>query len=132
MPLFNPCMRFEFFLDQMTLKSGKEYSLGFYTESASPPIYLHLIFPILQFEMSSWIFFQFWTGFFACEIQVWNIKLAKSKILVRIVKNVISKWTKMDYLMFSSFWFIAVTEVNPPDRKLVMYNSVNCRKGVNS
>ena len=23
-----------------------------------PPIYLHLIFPILQFEISSWIFFQ--------------------------------------------------------------------------
>ena len=24
-----------------------------------PPLYLHLIFPILQFEISSWIFFQF-------------------------------------------------------------------------
>ena len=31
---------------------------------AFPPIYLHLIFPILQFEISSWIFFQVWTGFF--------------------------------------------------------------------
>ena len=92
----------------------------------------HLIFPILQFEISSWIFFQVWTGFFTCKIQVWNIKLAKSKIPVRVVKNVISKWTKMDFPRFLSFWFIAVAVVNPPDQKLVMYTSVNCRKGVTS
>ena len=33
---------------------------------AYPPIYLHLIFEILQFEISSlmnWIFFLVWTGF---------------------------------------------------------------------
>ena len=96
------------------------------------PIYLRLIFPILQSGISSWIFFQVWTAFFVCKIQVWIIKLAKSKIPVRVVKNVISKWKKMDFLRFLSFWFIAVAVVNPPDQKLVMYISVDCRKGVNS
>ena len=61
-----------------------------------------------------------------------KFKLAKSKIPFRVVKNVISKWTKMNFPRFLSFWFIAVAVVNPPDRKLVMYISVNCRKGVNS
>jgi hypothetical protein len=36
----------------------------------------------------------------------------------------------MYFQMFLSFRFIAVAVVNPPDRKLVMYISVNCRKGV--
>jgi hypothetical protein len=31
-----------------------------------------------------------------------------------------------------SFCYIAVAVVNSPDQKLVMYISVNCRKGVNS
>ena len=49
-----------------------------------PPIYLHLIFPILQFEISNWMFFQVWTEFFACKVQVWNIKSAKSKRLLNV------------------------------------------------
>ena len=68
----------------------------------------------------------------ACKIQVWNIKLAKSKIPVRVVKNVISKWTKMEFPRFPFLWFTAVNVVNPPDQKLVMYISVNCKKGINS
>ena len=45
-----------------------------WTFTTIPPIYLHWVFPILQFEISSlinWIFSPFW-----------NIKLAKSKIPV--------------------------------------------------
>ena len=57
--------------------------------------------------------------------------LAKSKIPVRIVKNVISKWTKMEFPRFLSLWFTAVAVVNPPDQKLVIYTSLKCRKGVN-
>ena len=33
---------------------------------------------------------------------------------------------------FHLFGFTSVAVVNPPDWKLVMYISVNCRKGVNS
>ena len=43
---------------------------------------------------------------------------AKSKIPVRLVKNVISKWRNMNFPGFLSFWFKAVTVLNPPDQKL--------------
>ena len=66
------------------------------------------------------------------KIPVWNIKLAKSKIPVRVVKNVISKWTKIWFPRFQFLWFTAVGVVNPPDQKLIMYISVNCKKGMNS
>ena len=97
-----------------------------------PPIYLH------------WDFMKFWLSpvwniqldFFPSlnweKIPVWNTKLAKSKIPVRVVKNVISKWTKMEFPRFPFLWFTAVGVVNPPDQKLVMYISVNCKKGINS
>ena len=48
-------------------------------------------------------FFQVWTGFCACKIQVWSIKLTKSKIQVKVVKNVILKETKM---VFPRFFFL--------------------------
>ena len=72
-------------------------------------------------SLINWIFFP-----------VWNIKLAKSKIPVRVVKNVISKWTKMEFPRFPFLWFTAVGVLNPPDQKLVMYISLNCKKGINS
>ncbi len=73
-----------------------------------PPIYLH------------WDFMKFWLSqvwniqldFFPRlnweKIPVWNTKLAKSKIPVRVVKNVISKWTKMEFPRFPFLWFTAV------------------------
>ena len=106
-------------------------SMNFYI-NAIPPIYLH------------WDFMKFWLSpvwniqldFFSSlnweKIPVWNTKLAKSKIPVRVVKNVISKWTKMEFPRFPFLWFTAVGVVNPPDQKLVMYISVNCKKGINS
>ena len=79
------------------------------TGIAIPPIYRHLIFAILQFEISSlmnWIFIQVWTGFSACKTQVWNVKLAKSKIPVRVVKNVITqseqRWNFQGFYPFDS------------------------------
>ena len=48
------------------------------------------------------------------KIPVWNTKLAKSKIPVRVVKNVISKWTKMEFPRFRFLWFTEVGVVNPP------------------
>ena len=59
-----------------------------------------------------------------CKIQVWNIKLAKSKISVRIVKNVVSKWTKMEFPRFLSLWFTVVAIVNPPDQKLEDHQNI--------
>ena len=59
----------------------------------TPPIYLHLIFPILQFEISNlmnWIFFLVSTGFLllvlACKNpdQTWNFKLENVKNQVQI------------------------------------------------
>ena len=87
------------------------------------------IFDVLQFEISSLNFFPSlnWE-----KIPVWNIKLAKSKIPVRVVKNGISKWTKMEFPRFPFLWFTAVGVVNPPDQNLVMYISVNCKKRINS
>ena len=86
-------------------------------------------FDFHRFEISSLIFFPSlnWE-----KIPVWNTKLAKSKIPVRVVKNVISKWTKIEFPRFQFLWFTAVGVVNPPDQKLVMYISVNCKKGINS
>ena len=68
----------------------------------------------------------------ACKIQVWNIKLAKSKIPLRIVKNLISKWTKMGFPRFLSLWFTAGAVVSPPDQKLVIYTSVKCTRAKGS
>ena len=97
-----------------------------------PPIYLHWDFRNLEKNTV-------WTGKnnqfvfkLGKKIPVWNIKLAKSKIPVRVVKNVISKWTKIEFPRFQFPWFTAVGVVNPPDQKLVMYISVNCKKGINS
>ena len=97
-----------------------------------PPIYLHWDFRNLEKNTV-------WTGKnnqfvfkLRKKIPVWNIKLAKSKIPVRVVKNVISKWTKIEFPRFQFLWFTAVGVVNPPDQKLVMYISVNCKKGINS
>ena len=110
----------------------KEISTDFSSLSICPPIYLYWdfrnfwhspvwniqldIFPSLNWE----------------KIPVWNIKLAKSKIPVRVIKNVISKWTKMEFPWFPFLWFTAVGVVNPPDQKLVMYISVNCKKGIDN
>ena len=108
------------------------FYLSFDTHDGHPPIYLH------------WDFMNFWHSpvwniqldFFPSlnweKIPVWNIKLAKSKIPVRVVNNVISKWTKMEFPRFPFLWFTAVGVVNPPDQKLVMYISVNCKKGMNN
>ena len=46
-------------------------------------------FQFSSLKYPSGFFFQVWTGFFTCKIQVWNIKLPKSKSPVRVVKNVI-------------------------------------------
>ena len=50
----------------------------------NPPIYLHLIFDILQFEISSlmnWIFFLVWTGFLqATQAVKIQLKLGKNPI----------------------------------------------------
>ena len=81
-------------------------------------------FDFHQFEISSFIFFLVWTGK--------KSQLAKSKIPVRVVKNVISKWTKMEFPRFPFLWFTEVGVVNSPEQKLVMYISVNCKKGINS
>ena len=55
--------------------------------------YLHLIFAIFHFEISSlmnWIFFLVWTGFFCllvvCKIQVWN------RLKIKFIKLDISNW----------------------------------------
>ena len=85
-----------------------------------PPIYLHWDFRTLEKNTV-------WTGKnnqfvfkLGKKIPVWNIKLAKSKIPVRVVKNVISKWTKIWFPSFQFLWFTAVGVVNPPDQKLTM------------
>ena len=97
-----------------------------------PPVYLHWDFRNLEKNTV-------WTGKnnqFAFKlgkkIPVWNIKLSKSKIPVRVVKNVISKWTKIWFPRFQFLWFTAVGVVDPPDQKLVMYISIICKKGKNS
>ena len=57
-----------------------------------------MIFPKLQFEISNWIFFQVWTGFSPVKF-----KFEKNlKIPVRIVKNVLSKWTKCRYCLVNA------------------------------
>ena len=54
-------------------------------QRALPPIYLHLIFDILKFEISSlinWIFFQVWTGFMqATQTVKIHFKLGKKSSL---------------------------------------------------
>ena len=121
--LFNPlCMENSFFAALQSLSSLHSYLLFICTG-------ILWNFDFHQFEISSLIFFLVWTG---KKIPVWNTKLAKSKIPVRVVKNVISKWTKMEFPRFPFLWFTAVGVVNPPDQKLVMYISVNCKKGINS
>ena len=97
-----------------------------------PPIYLHWDFRNFWHSPVWNIQFEFFPSLNWEKIPVWNIKLAKSKIPVRVVKNVISKWTKMEFPRFPFLWFTAVGVVNPPDQKLVMYISVNCKKGINS
>ena len=89
-----------------------DFSLILVTEVRNP-IPLSICTWFLQF--SSLNYRVQWTGFFpkfelnfsASKIQVWNIKLAKSKIPVRVVKNVLSKWTKMEFPRFLSLWFKA-------------------------
>ena len=78
---------------------------------------------LVSLSICTW-FLQFELDFSACKIQVWNIKLAKSKIPVRVVKNVISKWTKMEFPRFLSLWFTAVAAVNPPDQKLEDHQNI--------
>jgi CRISPR/Cas system-associated endonuclease/helicase Cas3 len=74
----------------------------------SPTIYLHLIFQKLQVEISNWIFFQVWTGFSPVKF-----KFEKNlKIPVRIVKNVLSKWTKCRYCLVNA------KNKNAPSEKL--------------
>ena len=97
-----------------------------------PTIYLQWDFRNFWLSPVWNIQFEFFTSLNWEKILVWNIKLAKSKISVRVVKNVISKWTKMEFPRFQFLWFTVVGVVNPPDQKLVMYISVNCRKGINS
>ena len=100
--------------------------------------------PILLSRYLHWDFRNFWHSpvwniqfdFFLSlnweKIPVWNIKVGKSKIPVRVVKIVISKWTKMEFPRFPFLWFTVVGVVNPPDQKLVMYISVNCKMEINS
>ena len=97
-----------------------------------PPIYLHWDFRNFWHSPVWNTQFDFFPSLNWEKIPVWNIKLAKSKIPVRVVKNVISKWTKMEFPRFPFLWFTAVGVVNQPDQKLLMYISVNCKKGMNS
>ena len=80
-----------------------------------PPIYLHWDFRNFWHSPVWNIQFDFFPGLNWEKIPVWNIKLAKSKIPVRVVKNVISKWTKMEFPRFPFLWFTAVGVVNSPD-----------------
>ena len=121
---------FRYILQECDFKSLEFYPSNI--ECPSPPIYLHWDFRYLEKNTV-------WTGKnnqfvfkLGKKIPVWNIKLAKSKIPVRVVKNVISKWTKIWFPSFQFLWFTAVGVVNPPDQKLIMYISVNCKKGMNS
>ena len=72
-------------------------------------------FDFHQFEISSLIFFS---------------SLNWEKIPVSKIQNGISKWTKMEFPSFPFLWFTVVGEGNPPDQKLVMYASVNCKKRI--
>ena len=116
----------------MVRGQNRTYSACCSAQTAIPPIYLHWDFRNFWHSPVWNIQFDFFPTLNWEKIPVWNIKLAKSKIPVRVVKNVISKWTKMEFPRFPFLWFTAVGVVNPPDQKLVMYISVNCKKGINS
>ena len=99
-------------------KQTKTYRKWKSQKTHKPFLYLHLYFRnfyILQLETSCLILFP---SLYLEKIPVLNMKLAKSKILVRVDKNVISKWIKMEFPRFLFLWFTAVGVVNPPDQKL--------------
>ena len=80
---------------------------------AKPPIYLHWDFRNFWHSPVWNIQFDFFPSLIWEKNPVWNIKLAKSKIPIRVVKNVISKWTKMEFPRFPFLWFSAVRTNKP-------------------
>ena len=90
----------------------REYYRNFYKLNCIPPIYLHWDFRNVWHSPVWNIQFDFNPSLNWEKIPVWNINLAKSKIPVRVVKNVISKWTKMEFpgqhVEVGNLWLVGV------------------------